>query len=61
MNEPTLDDIKQVARNENRNNIYIAIEMLCEYIERLELLLNNKPTIGETRKETSKKKGQSNG
>jgi hypothetical protein len=60
MNEPTLDDIKQVARNENRNNIYIAIEMLCEYIKRLEIN-SVKPTIGEPRKETSKKKGLSNG
>lgn len=55
MNEPkSLDEIRQVARDENNNNLYIAIEMLCDYIESLELA-NNKPQ-GETER-TSKKKG----
>lgn len=54
MNEPkSLDEIRQMARNENNRNLYIAVEMLCDYVERLELIIN-KPK-GETPKETSKK------
>lgn len=51
----TLDEIKQKARDENNRDIHIAIEMLCDYIESLELLIN-KPK-GETSKEDIKKKG----
>lgn len=52
----TLDQIKQIARNENKGNLYIAIEELCDYIKKLELQ-RNKPTIGEPSKEDIKKKG----
>ena len=55
----TLDQIKQIARNENKGNLYIAIEELCDYIKKLELQCN-KPT-GDTSKEDIKKKGTKNG
>lgn len=58
MNEPkSLSEIKQLARNENKGNLYIAIEQLCDYVQNLELLLSDKPKIGETSKEDIKKKG----
>ena len=57
MNEPkSLSEIKQLARNENKGNLYIAIEQLCDYVQNLELRLSNKPN-GETSKEDIKKKG----
>jgi len=56
MNEPkSLSEIKQTARNENKNNLYIAIEELCDYVNALEIKLV-KP-IGEPSKEDIKKKG----
>jgi hypothetical protein len=59
MNEPkTLSQIKGIARNENKGDLFIAIEELCDYIEKLELQCN-KPT-GEPDKDI-KKKGTKNG
>lgn len=57
MNELTLEKIKQTARNENNGDLYIAIEQLCDYVQNLELLLSDKPKIGEPSKEDIKKKG----
>ena len=45
----TLDEIKLKVRNENNQNLYVAVEMLCDYIEELEIKMV-KPKIGETRK-----------
>ena len=45
----SLEDIKTIARNENKQNLYVAVEMLCDYIEELEIKMV-KPKIGETRK-----------
>jgi hypothetical protein len=60
MNEPkSLDEIRQEARNENSNNIYLPIVHLCDYIEKLELLLNNKPVVNPAK--DIKKKGTQNG
>jgi subtilisin-like proprotein convertase family protein len=53
----TLSQIKQVARNENKNNLYIAIELLCDYIENLEISMV-KPNGEPVR--ASKKKGSNN-
>jgi len=50
----TLDEIKLKARNENNNNLYIAVEMLCDYIKDLELLIN-KPKVVKPNKEITKK------
>lgn len=52
----TLNEIKQTARNENNRNIHIAIEQLCDYVQKMELRLSNKPN-GEPSKEDIKKKG----
>lgn len=57
VNEPkSLSEIKQLARNENKGNLYIAIEQLCDYVQKMELRLSNKPN-GEPSKEDIKKKG----
>jgi len=56
MNELTLEKIKQTARNENNGDLYIAIEQLCDYVQKMELRLSNKPN-GEPSKEDIKKKG----
>lgn len=57
VNEPkSLSEIKQLARDENNGDLYIAIEQLCDYVQKMELRLSNKPN-GEPSKEDIKKKG----
>ena len=55
-----LNEIKQIARNLNKTDIYIAIEHLCDYVAELEKsvgdLQKSNQQSGETEK-TSKKKG----
>jgi hypothetical protein len=55
----TLEEIKQTARDQNNKDLYIAIEMLCDYIKELELLTNNKPMVNPAK--DIKKKGTQNG
>lgn len=56
-----LNEIKQLARDTNNSDLYLAIIELCNYIEQIEVaLLKLTELIGETPKETSttKKKGK---
>lgn len=57
VNEPkSLSEIKQLARNENKGNLYIAIEQLCDYVQNLELLLSDKPTTVKPEKDIKKER-----
>lgn len=55
----TLDEIKQTARNENNNDLYIAIEMLCDYLKELEIKLIKPQSVNPAK--DIKKKGTQNG